>query len=140
MEIGKPIGTNSVLSKKVKMEGDIHGEEDLRVEGHFKGTIKVTGDIFVGQSGVVEADVEADNIVIQGKVTGNVMARKQLEIQSSGQLLGDCRAKSIDIREGAIFEGRSSMLKPPAAPPATGAKPDTATGGKAKINPKQGVH
>jgi len=110
MDIGKTTGKTSLLSKKVKIEGDIQGDEDLRVEGHFKGTIKVAGDFVIGQSGVVEADVEADNIVIQGKITGNVLARKQLEIQSSGQLLGDCKAKSIDIREGAIFEGRSSML------------------------------
>ena len=116
MDTGKATAMTSLLSQKVKIEGDIQGEEDLRVEGHFRGTIKVIGDVFIGQSGVVEADVEADNIVIQGKITGNVLARKQLEIQSSGQLLGDCKAKSIDIREGAIFEGRSSMLSSPGMP------------------------
>ncbi len=136
MEIVKTTGTTSVLSRKVKIEGDIQGDEDLRVEGHFKGTIKVVGDIFVGQSGVVEADVEADNIVIQGKITGNVLARNQLEIQSSGQLLGDCKAKSIDIREGALFEGRSSMLRSTVSPPGTGAGASTSAQSDAKIDPK----
>ena len=136
MEIGKTTGTTSLLSKKVKIKGDIQGDEDLRVEGHFKGTIKVVGDLFIGQTGVVEADVEADNIVIQGQITGNVMARKQLEIQSSGQLLGDCKAKSIDIREGALFEGRSSMLRSTASPPGPGAGASTSTQSEAKINPK----
>ena len=135
MEIGKTTGTTSILSKKIKIEGDIQGDEDLRVEGHFKGTIKVVGDIHVGQSGVVEADVEADNIVIQGQVTGNVLARQQLEIQSSGQLLGDCKAKSIDIREGALFEGRSSMLRSTVPSPGTGPTP-ASTQPEAKINPK----
>ena len=74
METGKTSGATSLLSKKVKIEGNIQGDEDLRVEGHFKGTIKVVGDFYVGQSGVVEADVEADNIVIQGQITGNVLA------------------------------------------------------------------
>jgi cytoskeletal protein CcmA (bactofilin family) len=136
MEIGKTTGTTSLLSQKVKIEGDIQGDEDLRVEGHFKGTIKVVGDFFVGQSGVVEADVEADNIVIQGQITGNVLARNQLEIQSSGQLLGDCKAKSIDIREGAIFEGRSNMLKSTVSPPGPGAGASTSAQSEAKINPK----
>ena len=136
MEIGKTTGTTSILSKKIKIEGDIQGDEDLRLEGHFKGTIKVVGDIHVGQSGVVEADVEADNIVIQGQITGNVLARKQLEIQSSGQLLGDCKAKSIDIREGALFEGRSSMLRSTVSPPGSGAGASTSTQSEAKINPK----
>jgi cytoskeletal protein CcmA (bactofilin family) len=125
-----------LLSKKVKIEGDIQGDEDLRVEGHFKGTIKVVGDIFVGQSGVVEADVEADNIVIQGQITGNVLARNQLEIHSSGQLLGDCKAKSIDIREGALFEGRSSMLRSTVSPAGLGVGASTSTQSEAKVNPK----
>lgn len=136
METGKTSGTTSLLSKKVKIEGNIQGDEDLRVEGHFKGTIKVIGDFFVGQSGVVEADVEADNIVIQGQITGNVLARKQLEIQSSGQLLGDCQAKSIDIREGAIFEGRSSMLRSSASPAGSTPSSSTSDQSEAKVNPK----
>ena len=136
METGKTSGATSLLSKKVKIEGNIQGDEDLRVEGHFKGTIKVVGDFFVGQSGVVEADVEADNIVIQGQITGNVLARKQLEIQSSGQLLGDCQAKSIDIREGAIFEGRSSMLRSSASPAASTPSSSISAHSEAKANPK----
>jgi len=104
-------GTTSLLSKEVKIEGDIQGSENLQVEGKFKGSIKLAGDIFVGPTGVVEADVEADNVVIQGQLSGNVTARKQLQIQSSGKLVGDCSAQSIDIKEGALFEGRSKMIR-----------------------------
>lgn len=114
MERGKASGSTSLLSKKVNIVGDIQGNEDLHVEGRFKGSIKISGNIFVGQTGVVEADVEADNIIIQGKINGNVVARQQLEIQALGQLIGDCSAQSIDIKEGAIFEGRSNMLRPTA--------------------------
>ena len=116
MERGKASGSTSLLSKKVNIVGEIEGNEDLHVEGRFKGSIKITGNIFVGQTGVVEADIEADNIVIQGQIHGNVLARKQLEIQSLGELIGDCSAQSIDIKEGAIFEGRSKMVRPAASP------------------------
>ena len=112
-------GSTSLLSKKVNIVGDVEGNEDLHVEGRFKGSIKITGNILVGPTGVVDADVEAENIIIQGKINGNVLARQQLEIQSLGQLIGDCSAQSIDIKEGAVFEGRSNMLKPPAAPSAS---------------------
>ena len=118
MEKGKATGSTSLLSKKVKIEGEIQGDEDLHVEGHFKGSIKISGNIFVGPTGVVEADVEANNVIIQGQVKGNVLARRQLEIQSNGQLSGDCRAASIDIKEVAIFEGRSNMLRSSASPTA----------------------
>jgi cytoskeletal protein CcmA (bactofilin family) len=111
MEKSKASGSTSLLSKNVNIVGDIQGDEDLHVEGRFKGSIKITGNIFVGQTGLVEAEVEADNIVIQGKINGNVVARQQLEIQSLGELIGDCSAHSIDIKEGAIFEGRSNMIR-----------------------------
>ena len=87
------------------------GPENLHIEGHIKGSIKLSGDIFVGSTGKVEADLEAKSIVIQGEVAGNIVAHKQLEIHPSGKLIGDCTAGSIDIKEGAIFEGRSSMIK-----------------------------
>ena len=61
MEIRKSAGSTSLLSKKVNIVGEIQGNEDLHVEGRFKGSIKITGDIFVGPTGVVEADVEAEN-------------------------------------------------------------------------------
>lgn len=112
MEKGKASGSASVLSEKVKIEGEIQGDENLHVDGRFKGAIKLNGNIFVSQNAAVEADVEANNVVIQGKITGNVIARSQLEIQSTGQLFGDCTAQSIDIKEGAVFDGRLNMLKP----------------------------
>ena len=121
MDKGKTTGTTSLLSKEIKIEGDIQGNEDFQVDGELKGSIKLTGSVHVGPTGIVEADVEADNIVIQGQITGNVLARKQLQIQATGKLLGDCTATSIDIKEGALFEGRSKMIRSPAA--SSGAKP-----------------
>jgi cytoskeletal protein CcmA (bactofilin family) len=119
MDKGKATGTTSLLSKEVKIEGDIQGNEDLQVDGQIKGSVKIDGDIFVGPTGTIEADVEAENVVVQGQITGNVLARKQLQIQSSGKLLGDCIAQTIDIKEGALFEGRSKMIKSSAAPAGT---------------------
>jgi cytoskeletal protein CcmA (bactofilin family) len=121
MDKGKATGTTSLLSKEVKIEGDIQGNEDLQVDGQLKGSVKIAGNIVVGPTGLVEADIEADNVIVQGRITGNVLARKQLQIQSSGKLMGDCMAQTIDIKEGALFEGRSKMIRS-SAPPA-GAKP-----------------
>ena len=63
MERGKANGSTSLLSKKVDIAGEIQGNEDLHVEGRFKGSIKISGNIFVGPTGVVDADVEAENII-----------------------------------------------------------------------------
>ena len=116
MERGTATGSTSTVSKEVKIEGEIQGSENLQVEGRFKGTIKLAGDLYVGPTGVVDADIEADNVVVHGQINGNVLARKQLQIQASGKLVGDCTAQSIDIKEGALFEGRSKMIRPSASP------------------------
>lgn len=130
MQKAKTADSTSLVSKNVRIEGEIEGPENLHVEGFLKGAVALSGDIFVGNTGIVEADLEAKNIVIQGEVTGNVTAHQQLEIHPSGKLIGDCTATSIDIKEGAVFEGRSMMMK--SAHAATG-RPST----PASIQPQQ---
>ena len=120
----KAPGSTSLLSRSVKIEGEIRGEENLHIDGRIKGAVRLNGDILIGNAGVVEAEIEAENVIIQGQVTGNVTARKQLEIQPSGKLIGDCTARSIDIKEGAVFEGRSNMIRSSAAPPKPAPKPN----------------
>ncbi|MGE5257573.1 MAG: bactofilin family protein [Hyphomicrobiales bacterium] len=117
-------GTTSLVSRPVIVEGEINGEENLHVDGRVRGVIRLTGDLFVGASGVVDAEIDARNIVIQGAVTGKVLARRQLEVQPSGRFNGECTAASFEIREGAVFEGISRMLgsksqadKAPTPPP-----------------------
>ncbi len=115
----------SLVSENVRIEGELGGEENILINGRVFGSIKLNGDIVVGQSGVVEADIEGNTIVIQGTVKGNVKALNHLEIQATGKMIGDITAKSIDIKEGSTFEGRSRMLKPgriestPTVPPTT---------------------
>jgi cytoskeletal protein CcmA (bactofilin family) len=101
----------SLISRNARIEGDIRGNENINIEGHIKGSIKLNGDVFVAASGVVEADIEAANVYIEGKVIGNIKAYDNLEIQSCGKMTGDITARSIDIKEGSTFEGRSHMIK-----------------------------
>ena len=103
-------GTISLVSQQIVVEGEIQGDENLHVDGRVKGSIRLNGDLFVGANGVVEAEVEARNVIIQGALTGKVLAREQLEVQSTGRFNGESTAGSYEIREGAVFEGISKML------------------------------
>jgi cytoskeletal protein CcmA (bactofilin family) len=125
MEVATSGASMSLVSENIRIEGELGGEENILINGRVLGSIKLNGDIVVGQSGVVEADIEGNTIVIQGTVKGNVTARSHLEIQATGKMIGDITARSIDIKEGSTFEGRSRMLKPgrtepsPVVPPTT---------------------
>ena len=129
MEVTTSGASMSLVSENIRIEGELGGEENILINGRVLGTIKLNGDIVVGQSGVVEADIEGNTIVIQGTVKGNVTARNHLEIQATGKMIGDITSRSIDIKEGSTFEGRSRMIKPgrteppPAVPPTTPNRP-----------------
>jgi cytoskeletal protein CcmA (bactofilin family) len=109
-------GSTSLVSRPMVIEGEISGDENLHVDGRVKGVIRLSGDLFVGTGGVVEAEVDARNVIIQGTLTGKVLARRQFEVQPSGRFNGECAAASYEIREGAVFEGVSRMI--------TSAQPD----------------
>jgi cytoskeletal protein CcmA (bactofilin family) len=117
-------GSTSLVSRPMVVEGEIIGDESLHVDGRVKGIIRLKGDLFVGVGGVVEAEVDARNVVVQGTISGQVLARRQLEVQPSGRFNGECTAASYEIREGAVFEGVSRMIsttqpdKPTPAPSA----------------------
>lgn len=108
---GAPAGEPfSVVSRDICIEGQLEGSENLVIEGRVKGRIQSQGDVVITTSGNVEAVIVARNITIQGRVNGNVEALEAVEIKQQGILIGDCRARSIQIREGARFEGRSDIL------------------------------
>ncbi len=93
---------------------EIHGEIKvpsgmLRLNCQFKGTIYSTGTIIVASQGDIEADIEAMQISIAGKVKGSVRALKQLEIMEHGILLGDVETPSLIVDSGAYFTGHCDM-------------------------------
>jgi cytoskeletal protein CcmA (bactofilin family) len=102
--------TTSLVSRQIVIEGEVSGAENLHVDGRVKGSIRLAGDLFVGAGGVVEAEVDARNVVVQGAVTGKVLARRQFELRPGGRFSGECTAAAYEIREGASFEGISRML------------------------------
>lgn len=115
----------SLVSENIMIEGELSGEENILINGRVIGSIKLNGDIVIGSTGIVEADIDGNTVIIQGKVKGNVIARNHLEIQSSGKMIGDISARSIDIKEGSTFEGRSHMIKTNKSQAASPAKPSS---------------
>jgi len=119
MQIKSDAESTSLISRNVVIEGQVEGPENLKVDGTIKGSININGNLIVGVTGLVEAEVEADNIIIEGQIEGTVQARGHLEIQTTGKMIGDISAQTIDIKEGSTFEGRSHMINSDTAPVAT---------------------
>jgi cytoskeletal protein CcmA (bactofilin family) len=101
--------TDTLVGEGSLFEGRIKSEASLRIEGMVTGDMECTGDVTVGEHGVVKSNIAARNIIIAGSVHGNIMTKGILKITSTGKLYGNTTAASLMIDEGGIFQGTSKM-------------------------------
>lgn len=97
------------LGKGSEFEGKLVFHETVRIDGNFKGQIISTGTLIVGDTAVVNAEIEVGAAVICGKVEGNITARERLELHPPANVSGSIRTPKLVIIEGAILEGNCQM-------------------------------
>jgi len=97
------------LGQGASFSGDLRVEGDLLINGDFEGTIACTGDLQVGKTGRVKAEVECVVATISGRVEGKIFAKGRVELQAGSHFEGDVHAKSFMIQEGVFFQGNCSM-------------------------------
>jgi cytoskeletal protein CcmA (bactofilin family) len=101
-----PAEQTSVLAKGLIFNGQLEGSGHIRILGTVKGKIRLEGDCHVEEAGLVDGDVDAQNIVLAGRVAGNLNASNRVEVLGSGQVDGDIRVPRIAISDGASINGR----------------------------------
>ena len=120
-------GEQATIGKGLFIKGEITGSESLYIDGKVEGTINLPGNrLTVGRNGQVNAAVTAREIVVLGKVKGNVSATDRVDIRAEGSLTGDVSAARISIEDGAFFKGGIDIRKPEGAKPATPEAPKLA--------------
>lgn len=100
---------NTVIGSSIMIDGEISGDEDLVIQGTVKGKISLKESLIVEGSGVVEADIETQNVEIAGQVTGNIVASDRVELKSDCRVVGDIKAPRVLIADGASFKGNVDM-------------------------------
>jgi len=114
-------GDQATIGKGLLIKGEISGTESLFIDGKIEGSINLPGNrVTIGRNGQVAASITAREIVVLGKVRGNVSATDRVDIRAEGSLTGDVAAARISIEDGAYFKGGIDIRKPepktPAAP------------------------
>jgi cytoskeletal protein CcmA (bactofilin family) len=113
---GPIVGIGTFIDQGVEFVGTLRLDGPFRIDSEFCGEIICCDTVIVGEAAGIEADIHAREVVISGAVAGNVTASRQLTIRSTGRLHGDAEAPSLEIEKGAIFNGRTTMVRPePAA-------------------------
>src|SRR5690606_7962372 len=100
---------NTVIGSTIVIDGEITGNEDLVVQGTVKGRVSLRQNVFVEETGVLEANVEASVVTILGTVTGDIQAGDRAELKSNCRVVGDIRAPRVLIADGASFKGNVDM-------------------------------
>ena len=106
---GRPVGFDTVIGSNTSFEGSFVSSGNVRMDGQFAGSLEVSGNILVGESSDIHADINARNISIAGTVRGNVTGNK-VQLLRTGRIWGDICASALTTEEGAFIDGKITMV------------------------------
>jgi cytoskeletal protein CcmA (bactofilin family) len=110
----QPVGFETVLGSGTTLKGDLKSQGNVRLDGTFEGTLEIDGNVLVGETGKITADINAKNVSIAGAVRGNVSGKK-VELLRTARVWGDISASAMSTEEGAFIEGKIQMVSHEAA-------------------------
>ena len=113
MALGRKRVEEKVLDVDAGLQGTLTFKDpvNLKINGKFEGTLDSRGNLTIGQTAQVAADISGDNIIIGGRVKGKITALDLLTLLPTAVVEGDIYPAKLNIAEGAIVEGRCSMLR-----------------------------
>ena len=143
----------AIIGRSIHINGDLRGEEDLRIEGDVSGTIQLKNhSLTIGKEGKIKADVYAKVITVDGNTEGDLFASERVSIRKTARVQGNVTAPRVSLEDGAGFKGsiemdpdvvEAAVGKPQAAMPARQAAASSvapaAPGGSAGVAAKPAV-
>ena len=94
------------IGKSVQIKGELTGSEDLYLDGSIEGTVDLRDhSLIIGPNGKIKAAISSRDLVVHGRVEGNVTATGRVELRKSCTLIGDVSTQRIVIEDGAFFKG-----------------------------------
>lgn len=103
-----PVGHSSAhLGAGLYIKGHITGTENLQIDGKVDGPVTLRGhELTVGRSAQLNSEIHSGQVIVYGKVVGNVYARDRVDVKTDGSIIGDISTARISIEDGAHFKGR----------------------------------
>ena len=120
--------SKNTLASDVEIKGNLKFSGELTFEGKLDGEIQSEGTLQLGDSAVINGNINAQTVVVRGKVNGNITAKEKIEIKSRAELFGDISASKLAIEEGVTFVGKTEVNPNKISPtPARPGEPPKAT-------------
>ncbi len=100
------------IGKTVVIRGELKGSEDLIVDGQLEGTINLTdGRLTIGPNANVSADLIAKEVLVLGRLQGNIVATGRVELRSGSVVEGDVKALRLAVEDNAVFRGKVDLTQ-----------------------------
>jgi len=99
----------TILGPDAVFKGDLSYDKGLRLQGRFEGKINTPGKLHVAKEAIMQAEVDAGAIIVEGQVKGNLTASDRIELKNSARYEGDLTTSKLVVEEGAIFSGHVSV-------------------------------
>ena len=119
--------SKNVLNSDVEIKGNLRFAGELTFEGKLDGEIQTDGTLHLGDVAIINGNINAANVIVRGKINGNITAKEKIDIKAKTELFGDIRSARLAIEEGVTFVGKTEVNPnkvSPATPPArTGEAP-----------------
>lgn len=100
---------DTIIGESTFIQGTLTAKDTTRIDGRVKGEVKSEGTVIIGETGKVQGDIDAVNILVAGTVVGNLRVRERMEVTHTGRILGDILTKTLIVDEGASFKGNCTM-------------------------------
>ena len=118
--------SKNVLAADVEIKGSIKFSGELTFEGKLEGEITSEGLLNLGDTAVINGNINAQSVVVRGKVNGNITAKEKIDIKAKTEMFGDIRAAKLSIEEGVTFVGKTEVNPNKVTPVPQAARPTEA--------------
>ena len=98
----------TIFGPNARFNGLVQSDGGVRIDGVFEGTVDITGNLVIGESSKVIAEINANNVSIAGALKGNITGNR-IEILDTGRVWGDLRMNTLLLNEGAYLRGQTIM-------------------------------
>lgn len=96
----------ATIGRTLVIKGEVSGSESLYIDGRIEGKISMPDcRVTIGRNGKVDASIQAREVVVMGKVTGNINCTDRVDIRSEGSVTGDISTSRISVEDGAALKG-----------------------------------
>ena len=101
--------SKNILNSDVEIKGNLRFSGEMTFDGKLDGDVASDGTLNLGDNTVINGNINVNNVVVRGKINGNITAREKVDIKTKTELFGDIRASKLVIEEGVTMVGKTEV-------------------------------